>query len=51
MIVSGIDGFDLGDGRILLPTVSGRLRGSEYRRFCGVVYVEAEVKTKGWLCG
>lgn len=30
-IASGIDGFDLGDGWILLPIVSGRLRGSDYR--------------------
>lgn len=47
MIVSGIDGFDPGDGWILLHIVSGRLRGSEYRRCRGVVCVEAEGKTKG----
>jgi hypothetical protein len=41
MIVSGINGFDLGDRRILLHIISGRLRGSEYRR-C----VEAEAKTR-----
>jgi hypothetical protein len=38
-IAGGIDGFDLGDDWILLPVVSGRLRGSHYRRFCEVVFV------------
>ena len=47
MIVSGVDEFDAGDGWILLHIVSGRFRGSEYRRCRGVVCVEAEVKTKG----
>jgi hypothetical protein len=37
MTISGsINGFGLGGDRILLPIVSGRLRGSDYRRFCEV---------------